>query len=324
MAVSKVEGKKLIVGVDPSGNLVPVAVDAFGNVLVVGGGVTSASDVRLKDAAAGRFASVDTQGRVATTASVTPADNVHTTGTITAVNDVVTAATTKSGSTFAVQLNVPSSFVGTLVVEGSVNGTDWYRKSFRASGGGGTIYTSIVNPIDGQVFFGQCAADDQIRVKCTVRTSGTVMVEIIEATGAVAIYLLGELPAGTQHLGEVSVSNFPASVEISNDVGNAIPVSGPLTDTQLRATPVPVTVTDTRGLVERMFVKAPQTGYNLWFDTADATYIYIAEAPIAANPATDTTYQGIRVTKDASGNPFGEVQQATGFAWNNRAAAGWA
>lgn len=34
--------------------------------------------------------------------------------------------------------------------------------------------------------------------------------------------------------------SFPSSIEISNDSGNAIPVSGPLTDTQLRATAVPV------------------------------------------------------------------------------------
>ena len=33
------------------------------------------------------------------------------------------------------------------------------------------------------------------------------------------------------------------SVEVSNDTGNPIPVSGPLTDTQLRATPVPVSGT---------------------------------------------------------------------------------
>lgn len=51
--------------------------------------------------------------------------------------------------------------------------------------------------------------------------------------------------------GTVSVSNFPATqnvavtssveVEVKNDSGSAIPVTGPLTDTQLRATPVPVT-----------------------------------------------------------------------------------
>lgn len=50
--------------------------------------------------------------------------------------------------------------------------------------------------------------------------------------------------------GQVSVSNFPAvqdvnitqsvEVEVKNDSGSAIPVTGPLTDTQLRATPVAV------------------------------------------------------------------------------------
>lgn len=82
-------------------------------------------------------------------------------------------------------------------------------------------------------------------------------------------------------------------------------------------------VWDERGLTERMFAKAPQTGYSVWFDTADATYIYIAEAPSTETAGTGTTFQGIRVQKDASGNPLGKVQTATGFAWNSRSSAGW-
>jgi hypothetical protein len=42
--------------------------------------------------------------------------------------------------------------------------------------------------------------------------------------------------SGDITIGDVTVSD----VEISNDTGNPVPVSGPLTDTQLRATPVPV------------------------------------------------------------------------------------
>lgn len=37
---------------------------------------------------------------------------------------------------------------------------------------------------------------------------------------------------------DVSIDN--TSIEVSNDVGNPVPVSGPLTDTQLRATAVPI------------------------------------------------------------------------------------
>jgi hypothetical protein len=40
---------------------------------------------------------------------------------------------------------------------------------------------------------------------------------------------------------------LPASLEIANDVGNPVPVSGPLTDTQLRAAAVPVAPNIQRG-----------------------------------------------------------------------------
>ncbi len=47
--------------------------------------------------------------------------------------------------------------------------------------------------------------------------------------------------------GSVSVSNFPATQPVSGtvNVGNTVPVTGPLTDTQLRATPVPVSASIT-------------------------------------------------------------------------------
>lgn len=77
-----------------------------------------------------------------------------------------------------------------------------------------------------------------------------------------------------------------------------------------------------RTLAERMFAKAPVAGYSLWLDTADPTYIYIAEAPLAA-VGTDPSFTGIRVVKDASGNPLGKVQQASGFTWDTRGAATW-
>lgn len=80
---------------------------------------------------------------------------------------------------------------------------------------------------------------------------------------------------------------------------------------------------DERSLTQRMFEKSPQTGSRLWLDTADASYIYIAEAPAGSDPASATAWQGIRITKDANGNPLGGVLIATNFAWNNRSSATW-
>lgn len=81
-------------------------------------------------------------------------------------------------------------------------------------------------------------------------------------------------------------------------------------------------LTLSRTLTERMFARSPLEGFSLWLDTADPTYIYLAEAPTADGAATPSA-QGIRVTKDAAGNPLGKVQQASGFAWNSRAGASW-
>lgn len=77
-----------------------------------------------------------------------------------------------------------------------------------------------------------------------------------------------------------------------------------------------------RSLTERMFARSPLDGYSLWIDTADVTYIYIAEAP-TADAGAALTFQGIRVTKDVSGNPLGKVQIATAFAWDTRGTATW-
>jgi hypothetical protein len=78
-------------------------------------------------------------------------------------------------------------------------------------------------------------------------------------------------------------------------------------------------------LVSRMNARQPQDNYTLWLDvtSSDSTRIYIAEAP-AGTAAGTASFQGIRITLDASGNPLGAVETATAFAWNSRSAATWA
>ena len=81
-----------------------------------------------------------------------------------------------------------------------------------------------------------------------------------------------------------------------------------------------ITASLDRTLCERMFAKAPAAGKSLYLDTADVTYIYIVEFPVG----TATGGQGIRVVKDALGNPLGGVQTATNVTWATRSAATWA
>lgn len=84
----------------------------------------------------------------------------------------------------------------------------------------------------------------------------------------------------------VSVSNFPASVEISNDVGNPIPVSGPLTDTQLRAVAVPVSgpLTDSQLRASAVPVSGPLTDAQL-----RATAVPVSGTVAATQSGTWTT-----------------------------------
>jgi hypothetical protein len=77
-----------------------------------------------------------------------------------------------------------------------------------------------------------------------------------------------------------------------------------------------------RSFTERMLAKAPATGFALWLDTADATYIYIAEAPSDA-VAADAEFRGVRVVKDANGSPLGKIEVAEDFAWSTRSSASW-
>lgn len=78
----------------------------------------------------------------------------------------------------------------------------------------------------------------------------------------------------------------------------------------------------TRTLTERMLAKAPQDGYKLWLDTADASHLYIAEGPTGDDPAADATWQGVRVPKGVGGL-IGAVETSVGFVWDDRTSATW-
>lgn len=164
--------------------------------------------------------------------------------------------------------------------------------------------------------------------------SGTVA---LDAATLAALETINAVVSGT-----VAVSNFPASVEVSNDVGNPLPVSGTVAISNFPAAPasteisndvgnpIPVSgtvaVTDDRTLTERMFARAPVAGYSMWFDTADTSYIYSLEAPSGV-AAGSTGFRGIRTPKDALGNPVGKVQINTAgtLTFTNRTTdAGWA
>lgn len=84
-------------------------------------------------------------------------------------------------------------------------------------------------------------------------------------------------------------------------------------------------VTLSHNLTTRMLAKEPQNGYSLWMDTGDINFIYILEAP-SATGAGATGFQGIRMTKSATGSLVGKIQINTSatLTFNNRTTdPGW-
>lgn len=171
--------------------------------------------------------------------------------------------------------------------------------------------TAVVNAVNG---LRPSATADEIGEAIVARLSGDergqmepVLAKLVKSLDTLDFRLRGLGSAGGRGGG------MPGSVDITDRGGRNL-------GTVTIGNPSQI---GTRGLTERMFAKAPLDGYSLWFDTADASFIYIAES-VQGSAGTDAVFQGIRVQKDASGNPLGEVQQATGFAWNSRGAASWA
>lgn len=81
---------------------------------------------------------------------------------------------------------------------------------------------------------------------------------------------------------------------------------------------------ESKTLTERMMAKEPfDSTYRLWVDTANTSYIYVAENVSGTADAT-ATFRGIRVPKDSSGNLLGNIQERTAFAWTDRTSnLGW-
>ena len=119
----------------------------------------------------------------------------------------------------------------------------------------------------------------------------------------------GKLPALSSgripvDIGAISLGD----VEIKNDAGNPVPVSGPLTDTQLRATAVPVSgtvtatgpLTDTQLRATAVPVSGPLTDTQL-----RATAVPVSGTVAATGPLTDTE---LRATAVPVSGPLTDTQ----------------
>lgn len=94
-----------------------------------------------------------------------------------------------------------------------------------------------------------------------------------------------------------------------------------LTDTQLRATAVPITFSE---LVSRMFNTVAAPGYIIQPSVVNTDYLYIMEAPAGAGVST-VGLRGIRVKLTSGSADFGTQYNlgATCTMTNYRTDAGW-
>ena len=99
--------------------------------------------------------------------------------------------------------------------------------------------------------------------------------------------------------GESITVTVPAAVEITNDAGNPIPVSGPVTDAQLRATAVPVSgpMTDAQMRATAVPVTGPVTDAQM-----RASLLKVAPAVDSAGTAIAPDSWSHVYAYDGSGN----------------------
>lgn len=165
----------------------------------------------------------------------------------------------------------------------------WVKFTGSAGGGGGGAATIADGADVTQGAKGDAAWDGAAASASGVSIWKALWIKL-EAIRAV---LAGTVTVG----GSISVSNFPGSQAVTGPLTDtqlrltAVPVSGPLTDTQIRATPLPVSgpLTDTQLRATAVPVSGP------------ATDAQIRAAPVpVSGPLTDTQLRATAVPVSGS------------------------
>lgn len=179
---------------------------------------------------------------------------------------------------------------------------------------GGSSSVSVTNfpatqPVSGSVSVSNSVAVTGAFYQTTQPVSGTLAVSNFPSSQAVT----GTFWQATQPIsGSVSVSNFPATQPVSIVSMPSTPVTGPVTDAQIRATPLPVsgTVTASGPLTDTQLraVAVPVSG-TFWQATQPVSGTVTANAGSGTMAVSGTFWQA---TQPVSGTFWQATQPVSG------------
>jgi hypothetical protein len=131
-----------------------------------------------------------------------PLDSIGS-GTITANGQTLVFGPLNGTGSSAIQIT--GTWTGQIEFEVTVDGSNWVSRNTH----NGTVNTNATQT--NGIFVLPTAGFNQTRVRSSSWTSGTATINFRSGVGAQGVTTVGPLPAGTNALGSVSVSNLPAS-----------------------------------------------------------------------------------------------------------------
>lgn len=198
--------------------------------------------------------------------------------TITAIQDSVQLALGYGYNGVAVIIT--GTWVGTIEVEVTANGTDWISHTLISTSSG----LAVSNVTANATLFGSAGAFSSIRVRASAWTSGTATIYMAAHIATETVHIENALQPGNNNIGDVDIASIAAG---DNNIGNVdiVTVPAPLSTTGggTEATALRVTVaTDSTGVLS-----VDDNGASL---TVDGT--------VNATAAGDVAHDGVD-----SGNP---------------------
>ncbi len=163
--------------------------------------------------------------------SSTPATDITQTGTIAGTTSVTLTGLNGVSDT---NIQLSGTFVGTVVFESSIDGTNWNSRVYRGTG--------VLNLLDTTTstfpseWRGNSAAMTSVRVRCTAYTSGTLTVAIRSSTGAGPVFLNAPIPIGAESKGNNSTANISSGASFTGVYEDMTNVASILIDISMNKT----------------------------------------------------------------------------------------